>query len=686
MGERAAQVVQQLPPCQRGQGIFLTPSPAVRHPGEQPRQQLPVPPDPAVQAGVVGTHLIGKSVCELHLPQQSGPEVGALQQVMGQYPPLRHPAVQTGIEGVHLEDALSRIGPLVKQVVVHVTGRAAIGVHSPQPGKHPGEQGAVGGGQLHRHSGLEQGVPLRDHPALPVHLRLIQGMEHCPHQLPGRAHVQAGIAVQSDDIAGVRQGPPVSGEYLQPAGAVLQQPHQLHQRAPLPFPAHPAPIPGTVTGFPEKEVEAAPVLPVQAVHLLPGLPDPAPPLRPHGGIPVGQIGQHPQPQLSAAVPVGQMVALQLFCQLTAALLSGQQGRDDAEGPPLRRDAGLQRHAVDRARGHQTDQKKVRAVFHQIGQGEKEQQPPHPAVQQQSQSGGEQGGREQDQRAVARPGPCPFLRPQRAAEEEPAHVALRPRPLPGQLQDPPGRLLLPHAALSRQTAHLSPVSPACGVLHGAITSRRVLAQDSLHPALRLQQRPPVPIGQGPQPGKDRLKGGGPCLLLLQRRQVPAQTTQLTQQRPGQGGDQQGQLPFGEGQYGLERGEKDRQAAAVQVGDRPKRRPGGTLENRLAVPAASQGPAPAEGPLRHPPLPRRQIGVVQQPLHRSRRAPALLGPAGQLLPGALHLGQRAPHLPGHSPRADRSLQLQCPGGVGPVSGQMGFIHGNMGGVRSRHGGSS
>ena len=143
---------------------------------------------------------------------------------------------------------------------------------------------------------------------------------------------------------------------------------------------------------------------------------------------------------------------------------------------------------------------------------------------------------------------------------------------------------------------------------------------------------------------------------------------------------------EGQYGLERGEKDRQAAAVQVGDRPKRRPGGTLEDRLAVPAAPQGPAPAEGPLRHPPLPRRQIGVVQQPLHRSRRAPALLGPAGQLLPGALHLGQRAPHLPGHSPRADRSLQLQCPGGVGPVSGQMGFIHGNMGGVRSRHGGSS
>ena len=128
------------------------------------------------------------------------------------------------------------------------------------------------------------------------------------------------------------------------------------------------------------------------------------------------------------------------------------------------------------------------------------------------------------------------------------------------------------------------------------------------------------------------------------------------------------------------------AAAQVGDRPKRRPGGTLENRLAVPAAPQGPAPAEGPLRHPPLPRRQIGVVQQPLHRSRRAPALLGPAGQLLPGALHLGQRAPHLPGHSPRADRSLQLQCPGGVGPVSGQMGFIHGNMGGVRSRHGGSS
>ena len=135
-GERAAQVVQQLPPCQRGQGIFLTPSPAVRHPGEQPRQQLPVPPHPAVEAGKIRSDLIGIAVRELHIPDQPGVQIGALQQVVGEHPVLGETALQAGQESVHVKNSLSCVGALVEEVVIHVAGGGAVWVYTSLSGKN----------------------------------------------------------------------------------------------------------------------------------------------------------------------------------------------------------------------------------------------------------------------------------------------------------------------------------------------------------------------------------------------------------------------------------------------------------------------------------------------------------------------------------------------------------------------
>ena len=95
---------------------------------------------------------------------------------MGQHPVVRQAVVQTPVKGVHLENALAGVGPLVKQVVVHIAGGGAVGVHAPLPRENAGERGAVGGLQLHGYTGLEQGVPPNHHLALFVDLRLIQGV------------------------------------------------------------------------------------------------------------------------------------------------------------------------------------------------------------------------------------------------------------------------------------------------------------------------------------------------------------------------------------------------------------------------------------------------------------------------------------------------------------------------------
>lgn len=192
-------------------------------------------------------------------------------------------------------------------------------------------------------------------------------------------------------------------------------------------------------------------------------------------------------------------------------------------------------------GTRRTRRKSALFFTRSDRGKRAAAPP-PAVQQQSQSGGEQGGREQDQRAVARPGPCPFLRPQRAAEEEPAHVALRPRPLPGQLPGPAGPS--PPPPCRSFSPDGTPVPGISGVWRPPWSHNIPPGPGAGQPPPGLSDSssaPQSPSDRARSPGKDGLKGGGPCLLLPQRRQVPAQTTQLTQPAPRSGRGPAGTAP-------------------------------------------------------------------------------------------------------------------------------------------------
>ena len=77
--QRAAKIVKDFPPGQKGQRIVLGPTLAIRNLVFQPGQQLPVPPDPSVEPGKIAVHFIGAAVGQLHFPQQARPEVAALQ-------------------------------------------------------------------------------------------------------------------------------------------------------------------------------------------------------------------------------------------------------------------------------------------------------------------------------------------------------------------------------------------------------------------------------------------------------------------------------------------------------------------------------------------------------------------------------------------------------------------------------
>ena len=664
-GQRPAQVVKNLPPGQRGQGVVLLPAPAVRDPPSQPGQQLPVPPDPPVEPGKVAVDLPGTAVGQLHLPQQARPEVAALQQIVGQDSVVGKAAVQTGVEGIHRKDAFSGVGALVKEVMIHVAGGGAVGVHASQPAEHPGKEGLVGRLQLHCHPGLEQGVTGGDNAPLEVDDRLVQGVEHGPNQLPGGAHIQAGVRIQSDDIPHLAQPALLPRLHLQAGVPPLQQADQLGERPPFPLPAHITLVPGAEGRGAEKQVKPSAVLPVQVLHRPAGVFHPGGPLLPHGDAAVRQVGQNAQPQLGTGVPVGQAVPLQQGGQPGTAVLPGEEGHHHAQGPPLPGDSPLQLHPGDGAGRNQADQEKVQHIFHNVGQGQEQQQGGQRSSRRPPQGQGGQQGQSRHRQPVTHPGAGPLRTAQGFPVQVPAHMAAGTLFLLGQLQGPLGGLPLPQAPLSCQLAHPLPV-PAAGVLiHTGVVARGVPLQHLLHPAGPLQQGAPLRPGQDPQGSEDRphLPGGHP--VLLEGVQVGAQPGQPLHQRTGQGWNQEGQLPLGQRTHRLKALQIEGQPPLVQVGHCPQGTPGAALEERTPLRRSAQGFPPLlqglPGPLS---LPDGQIVVVQQPLRRSGQGGPAIVPEVQGLSSPAHRVQAGPQRLPQGAAGDGPAQPDLPGGVGGV----------------------
>ena len=426
-----------------------------------------------MEAGEVAVHLPGAAVGELHLPQQPGPEVAALQQVVRQDRVVRKAAVQAGVEGVHREHPFAGVGALVKEVMVHVAGGGAVGVNTPQSSKNFGKEGLVRRLQLHRHPRLEQGVAGGDDPPPGVDHRLVQGMEHGPGQLPGGAHVQAGVRVQGYDILYLPQPALFPHLHLQTGVFPLQQADQLGERPPLSLPAHVALVPPAESRGAEEQIEAPAVFLVEGVHRLTGAVHPGSPLRPHGGVAVRQVGQNAQPELRPGVPVGQAVALQQGGQLGTAVLPGEKGHHHTQSAALPGNAPLQLHPGHGAGRDQTDQEEVQHIFYDIGQGQEEQNGGQRGPCNLPQGQGGQKGQSQHRPGVAHPGALPLRSAQRLPVEIPAHMPAGALPLLGQLHRPSGGLPLLQAVFLRQPAYLLPVAAAGILVHVGVVAGGVL---------------------------------------------------------------------------------------------------------------------------------------------------------------------------------------------------------------------
>ena len=378
--QAAAQVVEELPLGDGPHGVGLPPAVLIPDRPAQPGQKLPIPSHPAVESGKIRGYLIGIAVGKLHVSDESRPEIGALQQIVGQNGIFGKPPVQAGEKHVHVEDALAGIGALIKEVVIHVAGGRAVGVHPSLAGEDAGELGVIGRLQLHPHPRLEQTVAGDHHPTPGVHSGPVHGVQHGADQLPGGAHAQAGVRVQRDDIAGPLQRRAVPGQHLQAGTPPLQQPDQLDQGPALALPAHVALVHGMESGPAEKEIKPAAVFGVQTLHGISGRLRPAALRLSHGAVPVRQVGQKAEAQLRPRVPIGQPIALQQGGQLVSAVPVGEQAGDDTQGPPLLRHPLLQRQPVDRSGMHQTHHQEVGPVLHYVGYRQKQQHRRPQAVQ------------------------------------------------------------------------------------------------------------------------------------------------------------------------------------------------------------------------------------------------------------------------------------------------------------------
>ena len=193
-------------------------------------------------------------------------------------------------------------------------------------------------------------------------------MGHSPHHLTGGAYVQAGVAVQCNDICHLTQ--PVLLPHLCPQAGRLpfQQTDQFGEGPPFSLPAHILLVLGTEGRPAEKEIETAAVFLIESLDSSMGAGHPGSSLLSHGGSAVRQVGQNAEAQLWTAVPVGQPVSLQQGGQLGAAVLPGEQGHDHAKGAILPWDTSLQLHPGDGPGRHYPNQVKVQDVLHDIGQG------------------------------------------------------------------------------------------------------------------------------------------------------------------------------------------------------------------------------------------------------------------------------------------------------------------------------
>ncbi len=100
----------------------------VRRPGQQPGDELPVAADPAVASLDVGAVAGRIFLVQLHVAEQAGAGVAALQQIVAEYAVFRKAASQRLLERRDVVNTLADEGAFLERVLIHIGHRPRIRV------------------------------------------------------------------------------------------------------------------------------------------------------------------------------------------------------------------------------------------------------------------------------------------------------------------------------------------------------------------------------------------------------------------------------------------------------------------------------------------------------------------------------------------------------------------------------
>ena len=344
--QAAAKIVSQLTAAAAGKGIAPHAAGGF-HMGEQPGQQLPVAPCPAVEALQPARQGGGVAVVEGDGRVLGAAGQLALQQVVAEHRIGENPVLRGFQQRVGAVEPLALKAAPPAQKLPQAAHARAVGIHPSRAALQQADAGAYGVA-VHLHAGLQDAHAAH---ALGGAAALVQRMGQGAHQGQQRVGGGGGVAVQGQHI-GIA---PVEvslghGAFVECvlALAVDNQPVQRFQRAALAFPADvQAHVPVVIPAALQVEIP-----PAVAVHSLDGHPRSFDDL-PVGGGGLGQAVAEISQQQAVHRPLGKGLAgqQQAAHHGHSVALFPQHGGDDNQRAGLLINAG-QIHAGQRPGGHQ----------------------------------------------------------------------------------------------------------------------------------------------------------------------------------------------------------------------------------------------------------------------------------------------------------------------------------------------
>ena len=209
--EAAPQVVENLPAADERKPVSHDAVPGGNE-REEPQENLPVAPNPAMLPPRVGQDVRRIVVDDLDVRDESRAGVEALEQVVREERVLRDAALERRDERVHVVQPLPGEDALSEEVLVCVGYGPRIGIHPGVARVDAGEQRVRGAGLSDRDARLEDAVSLGDPPQPRVHVRLVERMREDPDQRAGRSAREPSVGVERQDVADGREDPDVADD------------------------------------------------------------------------------------------------------------------------------------------------------------------------------------------------------------------------------------------------------------------------------------------------------------------------------------------------------------------------------------------------------------------------------------------------------------------------------------------